>query len=254
MSTTIADTLFEAQTAGRAVPMFADLADVAAAYAVQGELLDRYRAAGQRLVGWKAGLTSKAKMQQMGVDEPTIGFLTDAMAVPEQTTVTVADLVHPRVECEVAFVLGRDLPADGCTVDDVVAATAFVVPAIEIIDSRYENFSFDLPNVIADNSSSSRFVLGGRGVKLDDLRDRTTLGVAILRNGHVETTGASAAVLGDPAAGVATVATIAGGLGHRLTAGQVVLSGGITAAIAVDPGDNVEARFQTLGTLGVRFE
>ena len=244
-----------AQAAARAIPKLTNdhpTMTVADGYLVQNALRSRYLGEGHRLVGWKAGLTSKAKMEQMGVDAPSVGFLTDRMAVPEGSTVEVADHVHPRVEAEVAFVLSADLPAVDCTPEDVVAATAYLVPAIEIIDSRFEAFKFDLPSVIADNSSSARFVVGANGVRVDEV-DRTTLGLALVRNGELLTTGASAAVMGDPAAAVSTVANIVGSLGARLEAGMVVLSGGITEAFAIEPGDHVSARFQRLGVVDVSF-
>lgn len=220
-------------------------------YLVQNELRRMYLADGHRIVGWKAGLTSKAKMQQMGVENPTVGFLTDRMAVLEGTAVDTSELVHPRVECEVAFVLGADLEPD-CSAEDVLAATAYVLPAIEIIDSRYEAFKFDLQSVVADNSSSSRFVVGANPKRLDQI-DRTNLGIALVQNGRLITTGASAAVMGDPAEAVALVSQLVGSFGERLHAGMVVLSGGITEAFAVQPGDHVSARFQDLGVVDVSF-
>jgi 2-oxo-3-hexenedioate decarboxylase len=215
-------------------------------------LRERYLASGHRHIGWKAGLTSRAKMRQMGVDQPIVGFLTQKMAAAPGSVIEVANHVHPRVECEVAFVLSADLPSEGCTVEHVLEATEFVVPAIEMIDSRYQNFKFDLASVIADNTSTARFILGSNGMRLSDL-DRKTLGVALLRNGEVMATGASAAVWGDPAASVALVANIVGSVGGRLEAGMTVMSGGITAAFAVSPGDCVSARFQKLGNVDIRF-
>lgn len=251
----IADQVRAAQRDARAIPMITlehpDL-DVGDGYAIQSAVQARYRAEGHRIIGWKAGLTSRAKIAQMGVDKPAVGFMTDRMVVPAGTPVPVADHVHPRVEAEVAFVLGADLPTSGCTVEHVLEATAFVVPAVEIIDSRFENFSFDLPSVIADNCSTARFALGSRGRRLAEL-DRRTLGVSLVINGEVAATGAAAAVWGDPAASVALVAELAGALGEPLRAGMTVLSGGITAAFAVSPGDVVSARFQDLGVVDVRF-
>lgn len=252
----LADHVLSAQQTATPIPMLTIAhpeLSVGDGYAIQRGLFERYLAGGHRHIGWKAGLTSKAKMRQMGVDQPIVGFLTDRMAAAEGSAVSVSAHVHPRVECEVAFVLGADLPAEGCTAADVVAATAFVVPAIEVIDSRYENFRFDLASVIADNTSSARYVLGSRGSRLSDVGDRTTLGVALVRNGEVMATGASAAVWGDPAASVALVANIVGSIGGRLEAGMTVLSGGITAAFAVQPGDCVSARFQHLGVVDIRF-
>ena len=221
-------------------------------YAVQMELRRRFLAQGHRQTGWKAGLTSKAKMQQMGVDVPSIGFLTDRMARPENSAVTVSDLVHPRVECEVAFMTGAELRGPGCTRHDVLAATDFVMPAIEIIDSRFSGFKFDLESVIADNGSSARYVAGGRPRRPADL-DLRTLGAVLEKNGEIVAMGASAAVLGHPAEAVAMLVNILGDLGETLPAGSFVMSGGITEAIAVQAGNSIVARFQELGSVSVRL-
>ncbi len=221
-------------------------------YAVQTELRNRYIAKGQRLTGWKAGLTSKAKMEQMGVNAPAIGFLTDAMARPENSAITISDLVHPRVECEVAFVMKETLKGPGCTLQDVLDATDYVLPAIEIIDSRFSGFKFDLESVIADNCSSARYVGGGRARYAHDL-DLKTLGVVMEKNGEIVTTAASAAVMGHPAESIAMIVNILAELDEALPAGSFVMSGGITEAVAVQPGDNVIARFQELGSVSIRF-
>lgn len=222
-------------------------------YAVQSELRRRFIERGHKLVGWKAGLTSKAKMEQMGVDVPSIGFLTDRMARPENSVVSTSDLVHPRVECEVAFVTSKDLAGPDVTAQDVLDATEYVLPAIEIIDSRFSGFKFDLESVIADNGSSARFVGGGRPRYPKDL-DLRTLGVVMEKNGEIVGMGASAAVLGHPAEAVAMLVNILHGLGETLPAGSFVMSGGITEAIPVAPGDHVIARYQELGSVSVRFE
>lgn len=221
-------------------------------YAVQTELRRRFIAQGHKLVGWKAGLTSKAKMRQMGVDVPSIGFLTDRMARPESSAIPVTGLIHPRVECEVAFVTSAELTGPDCTAAQVLAATDYVLPAIEIIDSRFSGFKFDLESVVADNSSSALFVGGGRARRPADL-DLRTLGVAMEKNGEITTLGASAAVLGHPAEAVAMVVNILATLGETLPAGSFVMSGGITEAVAVKPGDSIIARFQELGDVSIRF-
>jgi 2-oxo-3-hexenedioate decarboxylase len=207
---------------------------------------------GHKLVGWKAGLTSKAKMQQMGVNVPSIGFLTDQMARPESSIVRTDDLVHPRVECEVAFVMNKALRGPNCTRQQVLDATDYVLPAIEIIDSRFSGFKFDLPSVVADNGSSARFVAGGRPRYAADV-DLRTLGVVMEKNGEIVAIGASAAVLGHPAEAIAMLVNILGEHGEELPAGSFVMSGGITEAIAVKAGDSVIARFQELGSVSVRF-
>lgn len=225
---------------------------IADGYAVQNELRRRFIAQGHKQVGWKIGLTSKAKMQQMGVDVPSIGFLTDRMARPENSVIPVSDLVHPRVECEVAFVTRKALAGPGCTLQDVLDATDYVLPAVEIIDSRFSGFKFDLASVVADNGSSARFVTGGRARYPADI-DLRTLGVVLEKNGEIVAMGASAAVLGHPAQAIALLVNVLADLGETLPAGSFVMSGAITEAIAVQAGDNVIARFQDLGSVSMRF-
>ena len=221
-------------------------------YLVQNELRKRFIAKGHRQVGWKAGLTSRAKMKQMGVEVPSIGFLTADMARAENSTIRVDDLVHPRVECEVAFVTKAELKGPGCTAEQVLVATDFVLPAVEIIDSRFSGFKFDLPSVVADNGSSARYVAGGRPRYVEDL-DLRTLGVTLEKNGEIVALGASAAVLGHPAEAVAMLVNILAEWGESLPAGSFVMSGGITEAIAVKAGDTVTARFLELGSVSMRF-
>jgi len=221
-------------------------------YAVQSELRQRLLAQGQRLIGWKAGLTSKAKMLQMGVNVPLIGFLTDRMARAENAVILTADLVHPRAECEIAFMMKKSLRGPGCTAQDVLEATDYVLPAVEIIDSRYSEFKFDLPSVVADNGSSARFVCGSRTRYAQDL-DLRTLGVVMEKNGEIVAMGASAAVLDHPANAVAMLVNILAETGLSLPAGSFVMSGGITEAIPVKAGDTIVARFQDLGTVSLRF-
>jgi 2-oxo-3-hexenedioate decarboxylase len=252
---TLTDRIEAAQKGARAIPKLTDdfpgmtLGD---GYAVQLALLRRWVAEGRRQVGWKAGLTSKAKMDQMGVRVPSIGFLLADMARAEGSVVRTDDLVHPRVECEVAFVTKAELAGRDCRREDVLAATDFVVPAIEIIDSRFSGFKFDLPSVVADNGSSARYVTGGRALRPEDL-SLDTLGVVLEKNGEPVAMGASAAVMGHPADAVALLVRVLAELGETLPAGSFVMSGGITEAIAVKPGDFVCARFQELGSVAVRF-
>jgi len=251
----LAERVEGAQRGAYAIPKLTDeypAMTVADGYSVQAELRRRWIAAGERIVGWKVGLTSKAKMLQMGVSGPSIGFLASDMARPENSIVQTSDLVHPRVECEVAFVTKHKLCGPHCTREQVLAATDYVLPAIEIIDSRFSGFKFDLPSVIADNGSSARFVGGGRARYPADI-DLRTLGVVMEKNGEIVSMGASAAVLGHPAEAIAMLVNLLGEQGEELPAGSFVMSGGITEAIAVKPGDNVIARFQELGSVSVRF-
>jgi 2-oxo-3-hexenedioate decarboxylase len=226
--------------------------DWADAYAIQDEIKRRKVARGARIVGLKAGLTSHAKMKQMGVETPVFGFLADYFSVPEGGEVKVSELIHPKVEPEIAFVTKAPLRGPGCHIAAVLAATDFVLPAIEIIDSRYRDFKFDLKSVVADNCSSSRFVLGGCISPVDNL-DLRTLGVVLEKNGEIAALGAGAAVLGHPAAAIAMLANMLGERGEEIPAGTLILSGGITEAVAVKAGDSVNLRLQSLGSVGVRF-
>jgi 2-oxo-3-hexenedioate decarboxylase len=222
------------------------------AYAIQDAIRRRKLERGARIVGYKAGLTSRAKMKQMGVDVPCFGFLVDAFCVPEGGECRLAELIHPKVEPEICFVLKAPLKGPGCHIGSVLAATDFVMPGIEVIDSRYRDFKFDLKSVIADNCSSSRFVVGGRARPVADL-DLRTLGVVLEKNGSITGLAAGAAVLGHPAAAVAMLANHLGARGEELPAGSMILSGGITEAVAVSAGDCVHLRIQSLGSVSMRF-
>jgi 2-oxo-3-hexenedioate decarboxylase len=223
------------------------------AYAIQNEIKRRKIARGNRVIGLKAGLTSHAKMKQMGVETPVFGFLVDYFSVPEGGEIDTSKLIHPKVEPEIAFVTKAPLRGPGCHIGAVLAATDFVIPAIEVIDSRYRDFKFDLKSVVADNCSSSRFVVGGRMGNVADLDLRTT-GIVLEKNGEPVAFGAGAAVLGHPAAAIAMLANMLGERGEEIPAGTLILSGGITEAVAVEPGDDVTLRVQDLGSVSVRFK
>lgn len=222
------------------------------AYAIQDGIRRLRLARGQRLAGLKAGLTSFAKMKQMGVDVPVFGFVTDDMARPDGGEITTADLIHPKVEAEICVVTKAPLRGPGCHVGAVMAAIDFVLPAVEVIDSRYRDFKFDLKSVIADNTSAARFVVGGQARPVDAL-DLRTLGVVLEKNGRIVAMAAGAAVLGHPAAAVAMLANHLGARGQEIPAGTFIMTGGVTEAIAVEAGDHVCARFQDLGSVSMRF-
>jgi len=222
------------------------------AYAIQWAIRARKLARGERIAGLKMGLTSRAKMRQMGVETPIYGFLVDSFGVADGGEVRVDELIHPKIEAEIAFVTKAPLRGPGCTVAHALAAIDFALPAIEVIDSRYENFRFDLKSVIADNASSARFVTGGRSRPASEL-DLKTLGVVVEKNGEPVALGAGAAVLGHPALSLAMLANLLGERGEEIPAGSFVMTGGITEAVAVAAGDTVTARFQDLGQVSVRF-
>lgn len=222
------------------------------AYAVQDAIRRRQLERGARIVGYKAGLTSHAKMRQMGVDTPVFGFLTDVYDLPEGGECDTSQLIHPKVEPEIAFVTKTELKGPGCHIGAVLAATDFVVAGIEVIDSRYRDFKFDLKSVVADNTSAARFVAGGRPLAVDGV-DLRTLGVVLEKNGLPVAFGAGAAVLGHPAAAIAMLANHLGARGESIPAGSLILSGGITEAVAVAAGDSVTLRVQDIGSIGLRF-
>ena len=222
------------------------------AFDIQWEIRRRKEARGNKIVGMKMGLTSWAKMKQMGVENPCYGFLADYFSVPDGGEIKFDELIHPKIEAELAFVTKKALKGPGVHIADVLAATDFVMPAVEVIDSRYKDFKFDLKSVIADNSSSTRFVTGGRMKPASEL-DLKNLGVVMEVNGEVVEVGAGAAVLGHPAASVAMLANMLGERGEELPAGSFVMIGAITAAVPVKKGVNFTVRYQDLGTLSGKF-
>jgi len=221
-------------------------------YNIQWEIRRRKEQRGNRVVGLKMGLTSWAKMKQMGVETPIYAFLADYFAIDEGADIKVSELIHPKVEAEIAVVTCKELRGPGCNIAQVQAAIGYVMPAIEVIDSRYENFRFDLKSVIADNASSSRFITGGNVQKLEGL-DLKTLGVVMEKNGEVVELGAGAAVLGHPLAAVSMLANMLAERDEVIPAGSFILTGGITAAVAVEAGDSVTVRYQDLGSISTRF-
>lgn len=242
----IAEQLGAAADAATAIPQLAAETglDVDAAYAVQTALVQRRVDRGERLVGLKMGLTSRAKMAQVGVDEVIWGRLTDAMRVPDGGTIDCAAYIHPRVEPEVAFLLNR-VPGPGEPVGAFVDAVRAVAPAIELIDSRYANFTFSLPDVIADNTSAAAFVIGHWSAVPDGLDN---LGVLLEIDGRVAQVGSTAAILGDPRRALDEGIRLAGRHGVRLREGWVFLAGAATAAVPLRPGAYVRAVVEKLGS------
>ena len=159
---------------------------------------------------------------------------------------------EPRLEPEIVFVLKHALKGPGCHIGAVLAATDFVLPGIEVIDSRYRDFKFDLKSVVADNTSAARFVIGGQAQRPESV-DLRTCGIVLEKNGEPVALGAGAAVLGHPAAAIAMLANHLGRRGRELPAGSMILSGGVTEAVAVQAGDNVSLRVQGMGSVSLRF-
>lgn len=232
---------------GRITAEWPDL-DLATAYRVQDTLLQRKVAAGETVVGVKLGLTSRAKQQRMGVDSPLTGWLTDAMVLPAGAPVPVDALIHPRVEPEIVFVMGERLAGPGVTAAMALAAVKSVHAGFEVIDSRYTDFSFALPDVVADNASSSRFVVGGNAVAPAGL-DLTLEACLLSIDGEVVDSATGAAVQGHPAEALALAANALGARGIAIEPGWIVLTGGLTDAVFVKPGQEVSAEFTHLGSL-----
>jgi len=213
------------------------------AYQVQDASLARRIERGEKQVGIKMGFTSRAKMIQMGVDDMIWGPLTDDMFIEEGGETNFERYIHPRVEPEIAFLLKKPLSGE-VTLSEVIAATEAVAPALEIIDSRYDNFKFSLEDVVADNCSSTGFVVGAWQSAETDI---SNLGMVMEFDGDAVQIGSSAGILGNPWRSLAAAARVAGESGKTLPAGSIVLAGASTAAEALRPGVHVRLNCEKLG-------
>ena len=222
------------------------------AYAIQQLQLTSRLDQGARVVGYKVGLTSAVMQHQMGVDQPDYGYLLDEMTYLENAPVPVENFLQPKVEPEIAFVLGRDVSGPNATVAQVMGAIEYVVPALEIIDSRVRDWQIGLLDTVADNASSGGVVLGSRPTALVD-QDLRLAGCNLYVNGRIVGTGAGGAVLGSPLTAAVWLINTLGARGVTLRPGQVVLSGSVTAAVSVASGDTVSAQIAGLGTVTTRF-
>ncbi|WP_255448311.1 2-keto-4-pentenoate hydratase [Telmatospirillum sp. J64-1] len=216
-------------------------------YAIQALSLARRLGRGERRIGVKMGLTSRAKMAQVGVDEVIWGRLTDAMRLEEGGAMSRANYVHPRIEPEIVFLMKKPLSGEVSPLEALAAVEA-IAPAMEVIDSRYQNFKFALPDVVADNSSSSGFVLGNWH-KPDTAIDN--LGIILEADGRAVQVGSTAAILGHPLRSLVAAARLVSRWGERLNPGDIVLAGGATAAHALAPGMHVRAVYQNLGAVSL---
>jgi 2-oxo-3-hexenedioate decarboxylase len=224
--------------------------DEATALDVQDAVVAARVGAGHAVVGAKLGLTSKAKQQQMNVDRPLYGWLTADMALDTGAALQCSTYIQPRVEPEIAFLLGRDLEGPHVTTAQVLSATEACFGAIDVLDSRYAGYKFTFNDVTADNASSAGFVLGGVALDPYGLDLRLT-GVVLEKNGELVSTAAGASVMGHPATAVAWLVRALARRGQGLEAGHVVMAGGMTEAIAVAPGDTVVATFDRLGSVEI---
>ncbi|RKQ32657.1 2-keto-4-pentenoate hydratase [Oceanobacillus halophilus] len=223
------------------------------AYQVQLHTIEENVENGQKITGKKIGLTSKAMQDMLGVGEPDYGHLLDQMEVENGGSISFKQVLQPKVEGELAFILKEDLVGPNVTTLDVLQATDVVVPALEIVDSRIKDWKITLADTVADNASSGLYVLGGRPKKISDV-DIKQIGMALYKNDEVQNTGVGAAALGDPAKCVAWLANKLATYGITLKAGEVILSGALSAAVEAEPGDHLYAKFAELGEVHVSFE
>lgn len=250
-----ADALYEAERGAYQIPMISgDNPDmtVADAYAVQLRNVQRRLEGGEKLVGMKIGLTSKGMQQLLGVDVPDYGHLTDRMLLLEGQPCPTGELIQPKVEGELAFCLKKTLRGPGLTIADVYDATDYVVPALEIVDSRIKDWKIKLVDTIADNGSSARLVVGSRMTPIHQVDMRLT-GMTLEKNGELANSGTTAEVWGNPAAAVAWLGNALAAYDIALEAGSIVLAGALTAALPAAAGDCFTASFCGLGSVSVKF-
>jgi len=226
--------------------------DTEGAYAVQNVNTTRWEAEGRRLVGRKIGLTSKAVQKQLGVDQPDYGMLFDDMEVPDGWEVSRKSLIQPKVEAEVAFVVGRDLTDPQMTLAEVIRAVEFALPAIEIVDSRVADWKIGIIDTIADNASSGLYVLGSQPKLLKDI-DLRLCGMVLECRGEPLSTGVGAACLGNPLSAMWWLARTMARAGRPLKAGDTVLSGALGPMVQVQWGEVMEARIAGLGSVRAAF-
>lgn len=252
----LADSLYQARTERRPVdPLSSSVPEITLsdAYAVSEiNLKRRISQENARLIGKKIGLTSRAVQKQLGVHEPDFGWLTSDMNVPLGEKVSLAGLLFPKVEGETAFVLKRDLAGPGVSVADVIRATDFVLPCIEIIDSRVKDWKIKIQDTVADNASSALFVLGTEPRLLRETNLRLA-GMALRVDGEVMSAGAGAACLDHPCLAVAWLANKLGEFGSGLKAGDVILSGAFGPVVPVTEGCHVEVEISGLGAVACSF-
>ena len=217
------------------------------AYQIQKASINRRLERGEKLVGLKMGFTSRAKMIQMDVDDLIWGRLTDAMLLEEGGELDMRRFIHPRIEPEIVYLIKKPLTGR-VTALQAMACVEAVAPAMEVIDSRYENFQFSLEDVVADNSSSSGFVVG-KWHKPD--LDVSNLGMIMHFDGKPVEIGSSAAILGDPIRSLVAAARVAGEAGETIEPGWIVMAGAATAAQAITPGTHIRASVEKLGSVSI---
>lgn len=252
----IAETLLEAEKSKNPISPLTDQFEnlnVTDAYNIQLEVLKRKLEQGRTVIGKKVGLTSVAMQKMLGVDEPDYGHLLDDMNVPNGGTVKMSNFLSPKIEAEIGFVLGEDLNGPNVTFLDVLMATKYVVPTLEIIDSRIADWKIKLVDTVADNGSSAMVVVGEQRTEIDGI-DLRSVGMTFYKNNEMVATGSGAAALGHPAHAIAWLANKLHEFGISLKAGELILPGALSAAISVQEGDTISVQFGPVGAVSVTFE
>ncbi|WP_163103186.1 2-keto-4-pentenoate hydratase [Peribacillus alkalitolerans] len=226
--------------------------NVTDAYLIQLEVVKKKLSEGRTIIGKKVGLTSLAMQHMLGVDEPDYGHLLDDMQVPDGGTVKVSEMLSPKIEAEIGFILGEDLKGPNVTFLDVLMATEYIVPTLEIIDSRIEDWKISLIDTVADNGSSAKVVVGTNKSKIDGL-DLRSVGMVLYNNSEMVSTGSGAAALGHPAQAIAWLANKLHEFDITLKAGELILPGALSAAVSLKEGDHFSAHFGSLGSVSVTF-
>jgi 2-keto-4-pentenoate hydratase len=250
----IANRILKAYESGVPIaPVRTEISGLAAAYAVQRATFDAWVKAGRKPAGHKIGLTSKAVQEQLGVHEPDYGALFSDMILENGAHVGPRAVLQPRVEPEVAFVLKTDLVGENLTADQVITATDYVVPAVEVCGSRIKAWDIRFEDTVADNASSGLVVLGGRKWK-PALAELANLQVQVRLNGSVNAEGRGGACMGNPANAVAWLAGALTRLGDRLRAGDVIMSGAMAKMVAAEVGSSFDADFGAFGSVSLHFD
>ncbi|NMG76484.1 fumarylacetoacetate hydrolase family protein [Aromatoleum diolicum] len=257
LTTGLGDELYEALRKGRTVPPLTtrhpDIT-IDDAYRISLRLLQRREADGERVIGKKIGVTSKAVQDMLDVHQPDFGFLTDAMLFDDGATISLKDypLIQPRAEGEIAFMLKADLCGPGVTRDDVLAATEWVAPCFEIVDSRIDDWKIRIQDTVADNASCGVFVVGRERVDPRKL-DLAAVRMEMFRNGERAGSGVGAAVQGHPAEAVAWLANTLGEFGIPFRKGELILSGSLAPLVPATAGDRFTMQIDGLGSCSIAF-
>ncbi|MDM5188321.1 fumarylacetoacetate hydrolase family protein [Bacillus sp. DX4.1] len=251
----LADELLQAENSCESILPFTERypdLSVSDSYHIQLEVVNQKLKQGRKVIGKKVGLTSMAMQQMLGVNEPDYGHLLDDMKIDSGSETSIDSFVSPKVEAEIGFILAEDLSGPNVTYVDVLMATKYIVPTLEIIDSRIADWKIKLADTVADNGSSAKVVVGEKLSIVSEV-DLRTAGMALYKNNELIATGAGAAALGHPAQAVAWLANKLSEFNISLKAGELILPGALSGAVAVERNDVISAQFGPLGSVSVTF-